>query len=175
MQDATWRSEKLKSYQLGDKDKLNSSEKNFHACLTIHTRILQVNDLYEFVLETILRLDKRMNSIEYNRWEKENEVANIQLIINMNLMLYYQLNKEMNDSIRLWVNILKRFEHLSVTIVANANERLKSKKIQLKELMKTHIDSFKKLQDEYMNCGENLFNNEFRIIIVYSLTSHSIW
>ena len=126
----------------------------------IHTRILRVNDLYSFVLEMISKPDKQLNSVGYNHWEKGDEAAEMQLMINMNLTLYHQLNRGMSDSIELWVNILKRFEHLSITTATNVNEWLRSKKIQNEESMKTHIDGLRKLQDEYLNCEENLFDDD---------------
>ena len=57
--------------------------------------------------------------------------------------------------------------------LAETNERLRTKKISLEKSMKSYISELRRLRDGFFDCGGTLTENEWLMIIVQLLTSHS--
>lgn len=95
------------------------------------------------------------------RWEAKDRSAKTQLVMNIEMALYNQLEEdELQPAYCLWEEVSTCFEQNSAMARAGASQRLRTRPIKLGESMFSHIQALHELREELTNLGGKIDDDE---------------
>lgn len=112
---------------------------------------------------------------EYELWKAIDLKVKSQLVLNMAFELYGELSSGVSTAADLWDEINNRFNRSSMLVQTAAEERLRRKRIQLAEGMKSHVSELRRYKGNLINSGGGLTKPSWHAIIMHSLQGVEKW
>lgn len=166
--------EEFRVQRFKEADVLNASGMNYFAWKKVMRVCLRNSGLLGIVDRSEPKPKEGRSAIE--KWETKDRNAKTQLVMNMDMALYNQLEEdELQPSYCLWEEVNIRFEQNSAMARAGASQRLRTKPIKQGESMFNHIQALRVLRGELTNLGGKLDDEEWMSIIINSLATHPRW